>query len=180
MIVFIVVPLIELYVIIQVGQLIGVWPTIALLLIDSILGAWLLRSEGRNAWRRFRGALDEGRVPHREVFDGALIIVGGTLLLTPGFVTDIFGLALLIPPSRALIRRFATWVGLSRFGWATRAAIWTAGRAADSTGRRGPRPTSGSTPGSTPEPRRTYDVDGTAHEVKDDPGPGEQPGALPR
>jgi UPF0716 protein FxsA len=170
-IVFIVVPLIELYVIIQVGQWIGVWATIALLLIDSILGAALLRSEGRNVWRRFRTALDEGRVPHREVFDGALIIVGGTLLLTPGFVTDIFGLALLIPPSRALIRRFVTWAGLSRFGWGTRAVIWTAGRAADAKGPRGPRPTQ--------QPRRSYDVDGTAHEVPDDPSPGQGPGALP-
>jgi len=170
-IVFIVVPLIELFVIIQVGQWIGVWPTIALLLIDSILGAALLRSEGGNAWRRFRAALDEGRVPHREVFDGGLIIVGGTLLLTPGFVTDIFGLALLIPPSRALVRRFVTWAGLSRFGWGARAAIWTAGRAADAKGPRGPRQTQG--------PQRSYDVDGTAHEVSDDPAPGKGPGALP-
>jgi UPF0716 protein FxsA len=102
---FIVVPIVELYVIIQIGSWIGVVPTIALLLADALLGSLLLRHQGRGAWRRFNAALAERRFPGREVADGLLIAVGGTLLLTPGFVTDIVGLILLIPPTRAIVRR---------------------------------------------------------------------------
>jgi UPF0716 protein FxsA len=101
---FIAVPLAELAVIIQVGQLIGVWWTIGLLLADSLLGSWLLRHQGRAAWRRFNQALQTGRVPTREVLDGTLVIFGGALLLTPGFITDVFGAVLLVPPTRALVR----------------------------------------------------------------------------
>ena len=101
---FIAVPLAELAVIIQVGQLIGVWWTIGLLLADSLLGSWLLRHQGRAAWRRFNEALQSGRVPTREVLDGTLVIFGGALLLTPGFITDVFGAVLLVPPTRALVR----------------------------------------------------------------------------
>ena len=109
---FIVVPIAELAVIIQVGQEIGVWWTIAILIADSILGSVLMRSQGRSAWRRFNEAVRAGRVPAREVVDGALVIFGGALLLTPGFLTDILGLVLLLPPTRAfvralLVRRFA-------------------------------------------------------------------------
>jgi UPF0716 protein FxsA len=102
---FIVVPIAELAVIIQVGQAIGVWWTIALLIADSVLGSILMRSQGRAAWRRFNDATRASRVPAREVLDGALVIFGGALLLTPGFITDILGLILLIPPTRALVRR---------------------------------------------------------------------------
>ncbi|MDQ3849352.1 MAG: FxsA family protein, partial [Actinomycetota bacterium] len=101
---FIAVPILELFLIIQVGQAIGALPTIALLIADSILGSMLMRSQGRATWRRFNAALAEGRVPAREVIDGALVIFGGALLLTPGFFTDVLGLALLLPPSRALVR----------------------------------------------------------------------------
>ncbi|HEX8123924.1 MAG TPA: FxsA family protein [Solirubrobacteraceae bacterium] len=109
---FIVVPIIELYVIIEIWHAIGGWWTIALLLADSILGSMLMRSQGRAAWLRFNEALQRGRPPAREVLDGVLIIFGGALLLTPGFVTDIVGLTFLLPPSRAvlrglLVRRFA-------------------------------------------------------------------------
>jgi len=102
---FIVVPIAELAVIIQVGQEIGVPWTVALLVADSILGSVLMRSQGRAAWRRFNEATGAGRVPAREVLDGALVIFGGALLLTPGFITDVLGLLLLIPPTRALVRR---------------------------------------------------------------------------
>lgn len=102
---FLVMPLVELYVILQVGSSIGVLPTIALLLLDSIVGAWLVKREGAKAWRAFRRAIEEARVPARETADGALIIFGGALLLTPGFVTDILGLACVVPPTRALMRR---------------------------------------------------------------------------
>jgi UPF0716 protein FxsA len=101
---FILVPILELYVIIQVGQEIGALWTIAILVADSILGSLLLRSQGRSAWRRFNAALSAGRPPAREVLDGVLIVFGGALLLTPGFATDIAGLLLLIPPTRAVIR----------------------------------------------------------------------------
>jgi UPF0716 protein FxsA len=102
---FIVVPLVELYVILQVGQAIGVLPTIGLLVADSVLGSMLLRSQGRAAWHRFNDAIAAGRPPAREVLDGGLIIFGGALLLTPGFVTDVLGLGLLLPPTRAVVRR---------------------------------------------------------------------------
>jgi UPF0716 protein FxsA len=109
---FVVVPLAELFVIIQVGQAIGVWWTIGILIADSILGSVLMRSQGRSTWRRFNEAVGAGRVPAREVIDGVLVIFGGALLLTPGFLTDILGLVLLLPPTRAvvravLLRRFA-------------------------------------------------------------------------
>jgi UPF0716 protein FxsA len=103
--IFIVVPLAELYVIIQVGQAIGVLPTIGLLLLDSVLGSLLMRSQGRAAWRRFTDATRAGRPPAREVLDGALVLLGGAFLLTPGFLTDVIGVLLLLPPTRALFRR---------------------------------------------------------------------------
>src|SRR3954463_6669056 len=102
---FIVVPLAELYVILKVGDAIGVLPTIALLAADSLLGSLLLRSQGRVVWRRFNETLAAGRMPHREVMDGVLVIFGGAFLITPGFLTDIVGLILLVPPTRAFVRR---------------------------------------------------------------------------
>jgi UPF0716 protein FxsA len=102
---FIVVPIAELAVIIQVGSWIGVWWTIALLLADSVLGSMLMRSQGRATWRRFNAAIGEGRAPTREVLDGVLVIFGGALLLTPGFITDVFGFLFLFPPTRVLVRR---------------------------------------------------------------------------
>ena len=102
---FIVVPIAELYVIIQVGEAIGVWWTIALLIADSVLGSVLMRAQGRAAWRRLNEAIRTGRAPAREVMDGALVVFGGALLLTPGFISDVLGLTLLLPPTRALVRR---------------------------------------------------------------------------
>jgi UPF0716 protein FxsA len=104
-ILLIVMPIAELYVIVRVGELIGVWPTLVLLLAGALLGALLLRLQGRGAWRRFNAALSERRFPGREVADGLMIAVGATLLLIPGFITDVFGLILLIPPTRAIARR---------------------------------------------------------------------------
>jgi UPF0716 protein FxsA len=109
---FIVVPIAELYVIIQIGELIGLWPTLALLLADALLGSWLLRHQGRGAWRRFNEAIAQRRFPGKEVADGLLIAIGGTLLLAPGFLTDIVGAIFLIPPTRALVRRaLRGWAG---------------------------------------------------------------------
>lgn len=105
MLAFVVVPLVELVAIIQVGQLLGTGWTIALLVADSLLGAYLLRRESRRAWHDFRTALSSGRWPGDEVAQGGLVIVGGALLLTPGFVTDVVGLLCLLPPSRAVASR---------------------------------------------------------------------------
>lgn len=140
---FVVVPLAELYLIIQVGQTIGALPTIAILLADSVLGSLLLRSQGRSVWRRFNAAMGSGRVPHREVLDGVLVIFGGALLLTPGFLTDVFGLALLFPPTRAIARS---------------ALVRVAGRRIIGGVVGDPGPVG-------PPPRSSYDVDGTAREA---------------
>jgi UPF0716 protein FxsA len=142
---FIVVPIAELAILIQVGQLIGVWWTIALLIADAVLGSWLLRSQGRAAWRRFNAALAEGRIPHREVVDGVLVIFGGVLLLTPGFLTDVFGLLFLFPPTRVLLRRLLV--------------------------RRGALRLVGSIPGTASPPSRNgqpHDVEGSAVDIDPD------------
>jgi UPF0716 protein FxsA len=141
---FIVLPLAELYVILKVGDAIGVAWTILLLAADSLIGSLLLRSQGRSVWRRFNTALAEGKMPHREVMDGVLVIFGGAFLITPGFITDVIGLLLLLPPTRSLIRSQV----VRRLG--RRVAIGVTTRA----GRRRPR---------------DYDVEGTAREYDDVP-----------
>src|ERR671933_1786517 len=138
---FILVPIAEIAVIIQVGEAIGVWWTIALLIADSVLGSMLMRSQGRAAWRRFNAAVAEGRPPAREVLDGVLVIFGGALLLTPGFLTDVLGLLFLLPPTRAVVRRLL----VRRFAVRMIASV-TGPRGSR---RAGPRP---------------FDVDGTAVE----------------
>ena len=100
------VPLIELYVLIRVGDVIGVVPTLLLLIGVSIAGTILLKREGMAAWRRLQETVRAGRMPTDEVTDGALIVLGGALLLTPGFVTDVFGLLLLFPGTRVVAKRF--------------------------------------------------------------------------
>ena len=105
---FVVVPLAEIWVLIQVGQVIGAWWTILLLVLDSILGSWLIKREGGRAWQGLRTALSTGRMPARELADGALILIGGTLMLSPGFVTDAFGIWLILPFTRPVARRLLT------------------------------------------------------------------------
>jgi len=133
LLIFIVVPIAELAVIIQVGQEIGVWWTIAILIADSVLGSLLMRSQGRISWRRFNEALQTGRPPAREVLDGVLVIFGGAFLLTPGFITDIFGAILLIPPTRAIVRRLLVKRFADRMIVAarTRAGTWSTTRPGD-------------------------------------------------
>jgi UPF0716 protein FxsA len=104
---FILVPLAELAVLIAVGDWIGLLPTLILLLVVSVAGAWLAKREGLAAWARFQRAMAEGRVPTVEVADGAMILLAGALLLTPGFLTDVAGVLLLLPPTRAMARRLA-------------------------------------------------------------------------
>src|SRR5574341_2022140 len=117
---FLVVPVVELAVLIAVGREIGVWWTIFLVLAVSVAGAWLARRAGTAAWRRFQRALVEGRMPTNEVADGAMVLFAAALLLTPGFVSDILAIGLLIPPIRAVVRsavvRFWMARSLRRFG----------------------------------------------------------------
>lgn len=153
---FIVVPIAELFVIVKVGELIGVLPTLALLLADALLGALLLRHQGRGAWRRFNVALQQRRLPAREAADGVLIVLGGSLLLAPGFITDVFGALLLIPPTRALARGLLRRWTIGRFAVVGFPGGFGAGR--------GPRP-SAPRAGRGPAEARPYDVDASAEEV---------------
>jgi UPF0716 protein FxsA len=105
---FVVVPLVEIYVLIQVGQVIGVWWTLLLLIADSIYGGWLIRHEGGRAWQALTNALNSGQMPAKELADAALILVGGTLMLSPGFVTDAMGIVLILPFTRPVARRVLT------------------------------------------------------------------------
>ena len=107
---FLAVPIVEIAVIVQVGQQIGAVPTILLLLLESALGAWLVKREGRRAWAALQAAASTGRLPSRELADAGLVLVGGTLLLTPGFVTDVAGFFLILPPTRPLARRALGWL----------------------------------------------------------------------
>lgn len=151
---FIAVPILELWVIIKIGGLIGVLPTLALLFAMSLLGATLLRHQGRGAWQRFNLAISERRFPGREVADGLLITLGGALLLTPGFITDAAGLLLLIPPTRAIARR------LLRVYFARRLVVVGVGSAQGPTSHTPRYDAAG----------RPYDFDGTAEEIEaDDP-----------
>jgi UPF0716 protein FxsA len=145
--VFILVPLAEILVILQVGEAIGGWWTAALLVADSLLGAYLLRVEGRRAWSEFRSALEEGRWPGDEVAQGALVIVGGALLLTPGFLTDALGFLFLLGPTRRMVaRRLRARVSQAAVPGATPSA----GRASGTRGASGRRQTPGPT-AHTPE-----------------------------
>ena len=157
---FIIVPIAELYVIIQVGEAIGVVPTLLLLLIDAVGGSWLLKHQGRSAWQRFNKALAERRMPGKEVADGFLVILGGALLIAPGFITDIFGLLLLIPPTRAVARRVLRRFAVGRVA----IAGFPVGGAMGGFGTSGPGAAGGSA-------NRSYDYDVDAEEVPDEPDP---------
>jgi UPF0716 protein FxsA len=109
---FLVLPVLEIYVIIQVGTVIGGWPTVALLLVESLLGAWIVRREGRRAWRALRESFSGGEMPDRELADAGLVLIGGALLLTPGFITDVAGFMFVLPFTRPLVRRaLVSYVG---------------------------------------------------------------------
>jgi UPF0716 protein FxsA len=136
----------ELFVIVKVAEAIGILLTLLLLIAAWPLGGWAMRSEGRVVWRHFNAAVAEGRPPGREVVDGVLVALGGLLLMVPGFISDAFGLFLLIPPTRMLVR--ATLVRNFQHRLVARAGRF-AGRSG--AGRGGPTPPA--------------DVDGTATEI---------------
>ncbi|QEM69533.1 FxsA family protein [Geobacter sp. FeAm09] len=107
--VFTIVPVIEVWLLIRIGRVIGALPTVAVLLAVSLAGAWLARSQGFRVVAAIRDELVAGRMPGAHILDGALILTGGMLLLTPGFFTDFIGLFFLIPATRTLLKR---WLGI--------------------------------------------------------------------
>lgn len=112
---FIGVPLVEIALFIQVGGLIGLWPTIGIVILTAVIGTALLRQQGLATLQRAQAELDAQRMPVRELFDGACLLVAGVLLLTPGFFTDAVGFALMVPPLRRIIG-MAVWRALQRHG----------------------------------------------------------------
>ena len=161
LVLFIAVPLAELYLILKVGDAIGAVWTVLLLALDSILGSILLRSQGRAAWRRFTAALGRGGIPHQEVLDGVLIVLGGAFLLTPGLLTDAVGLLFLIPPTRAVARRLIVRVLRRRFAIGVAGGVAGAAERARASRRRAPH----------------YDVEGTASDAAEPDGRSSTAGA---
>jgi UPF0716 protein FxsA len=134
LLIFVVAPLVELAVIVQVAGALGVLNTIGLMVLMSLVGAWLAKREGLGVLRRIQTALDRGEIPSREVADGGLIMLAGALMIAPGFISDCLALLLLFPPTRALVRgpvlRFAARRGqvavMSRVGGAGGTTGWSA------------------------------------------------------
>lgn len=102
---FVIVPLLELALLIQMGQVVGFWPTIALVVFTGVTGAWLARKEGLRTLWRLRDDLENGRVPAQAIMDGMAVFTGGALLLTPGILTDLIGFSLLFPGTRHAVQR---------------------------------------------------------------------------
>jgi UPF0716 protein FxsA len=166
-ILLVVVPVVELLIVLEVGGRLGVGWTVALLLLASLLGAYLLRIEGARTWRQFRQALEQGRWPGDEVAQGALVLVGGALLLTPGFLTDVVGFLFLLPPTRVVtarwLRRFVTVAGFRPFVMGSGAA-----RAARGTRDRSGARTEGAADGPPPP---SIEVVSIERDLPDDAGP---------
>lgn len=106
--IFIFVPLMELYILVAAGQMIGIWPTVSLIILTGVAGAWLARSQGLEILRRIQDETARGQMPAVTLIDGALVLVGGLLLLTPGFFTDVLGFSFLVPATRNLWRQGLT------------------------------------------------------------------------
>ncbi len=135
-------PIAEVFVAIKVADAIGVLATVLLLIASWPAGAWALRSQGRAAWRRMSDAVGAGRTPGREVLNGALVLLGGILLMIPGFITDALGIVMLLPPTRAALRgallrniRNRALVSAVRFTRRTRGAARDSAYDVDSTAR---------------------------------------------
>jgi UPF0716 protein FxsA len=107
LILMIVIPVIELWFLITVGRWIGAWPTVSLVILTGVLGAWLAKKEGLQTIRSVRMQLEKGQIPGMALLDGICILIGGVVLLTPGFFTDLIGFALLVPYTRNL---FKAWL----------------------------------------------------------------------
>ena len=112
---FVLVPIAELYIIVQASHAIGFLNTLGLILIIAVVGSWLIKREGLKVWTRFTNQVQAGQVPSREIADGVCLLAAGALMLTPGFLTDVVALLLLFPPTRVVARR---WL-LKRKGFRT-------------------------------------------------------------
>jgi UPF0716 protein FxsA len=115
----VIIPIVEIAVLIAVGRVIGVGWTLALMLATSVLGGWLLRTQGARAWRTFRAEVNAGRPPGNAVTDGLLVLLGGMFMLVPGFVSDAIGLLLIAPPTRRLARALVLSVAATRMSAST-------------------------------------------------------------
>lgn len=104
--IFIVIPIVEMVILIEVGGLIGAWPTVGLVLLTATVGVWLLKLQGLATLSRVQAKLARGELPDTELLEGIMLLIGGTLLLTPGFVTDAIGFICLIPGLRQPIARW--------------------------------------------------------------------------
>lgn len=158
---FIVLPIVEIWVLIRVAGVIGGLEAVSLVILVSMVGAWLVRREGLGVLRKVERRLAEGRLPSRELVDGVLIAVGGALMLTPGFVTDAVSLLLLFPPTRIVVR---TWL-MARYSGRVRTATFGAAGDVDGFGL-GFRPGAGFGDG------EVVDIGEATYERPDD-GPGE-------
>jgi UPF0716 protein FxsA len=107
---FVAIPIIEIWLLVSVGGWIGLWPTLALLVVSGVVGAWLTRREGTRAWHALADAFGGGRLPTGRLADAALVLVGGLMLMLPGFFSDILGLIMLVPVTRPLVRRLLAFV----------------------------------------------------------------------
>jgi len=103
---FLTIPFAEIYLLLQIGGIVGIFPTILLVVFTAVLGAWLLRRQGFATWKRFQDNLAKGEIPAYEMIEGPILLVGGALLLTPGFFTDAIGFACLIPQVRQIFAKY--------------------------------------------------------------------------
>ena len=171
---FVLVPLVELVLLLRVGQWLGVLPTVALVAATGVMGAWLVRTEGVRTMARFQEQLARGELPGKVLMDGAAILVGGTLLLTPGVLTDVVGFALLFPPTRSLLQgwaaaRLARGLESGRIHVTSAGFGWGAGFPRDSGHRRHGPPPGG--------PRSSLRGDGEAGGEEEPPRP-PRPGEI--
>lgn len=156
---FVLVPVVELALLLRAGQWLGVLPTVALVVATGVLGAWLVRSEGVRTMARFQEQLARGELPGRALMDGAAVLVGGALLLTPGVLTDVVGFGLLFPPTRGFLQAWAVarlvrglesgriHVASSGFGWGAGIPRGTDHGGGEGPSFRGPRGAPSSSPG---------------------------------
>lgn len=107
---FIAIPIAEVWVVSTIGGLIGLWPTLALIVVSAVAGALLMRHEGSKAWAALVNAFGTGQLPTGRLADAALVLVGGILLMLPGFLTDLLGLIMILPFTRPLIRRLLAFL----------------------------------------------------------------------
>ena len=169
------VPLIEIGLFIEIGGFIGLWPTLALVVLTAAIGSWQLRAQGLATLARGRQQLDRGQLPTRELFDGFCLVIAGALLLTPGFMTDAVGLALFVPGFRDMLRRYLA----GRMGAATETHVWVDGEEIRPGQGHPGRDRPGRGPGGGVIEGEYRDVSDTPDDDDDTPGD-TPPGSLPR